>query len=169
MQGENKRDFKYIKQIAIIIFIAILAYMLVIYDELASILAGVAILLIGMMNLSGGFKTFSGGLLEKILTKSTDTTPKSIIFGTISTVIMQSSSLVSIISISFLSAGLISLLQGIGIMFGANLGNSAGSWLIVGITSIKISSFAIPMLIIGVLLFFKMMRFLKEWGKFSLV
>ena len=65
MQEENKRDFKYIKQIAIIIFIAILAYMLVIYDELASILAGVAILLIGMMNLSGGFKTFSGGLLEK--------------------------------------------------------------------------------------------------------
>lgn len=165
MQEENKRDFKYIKQIAIIIFIAILAYMLVIYDELASILAGVAILLIGMMNLSGGFKAFSGGLLEKILAKSTDTTPKSIIFGTISTVIMQSSSLVSIISISFLSAGLISLLQGIGIMFGANLGNSAGSWLIVGITSIKISSFAIPMLIIGVLLFFQNDAIFKGVGQ----
>ncbi|TNH34565.1 Na/Pi cotransporter family protein [Campylobacter helveticus] len=155
MQEENKRDLRYLKQIIAIIFISILAYILIVYDEVANILAGVAILLIGMMNLSGGFKTFSGGLLEKILAKSTNTTPKSVIFGTISTIIMQSSSLVSIITISFLSAGLISLLQGIGIIFGANLGNSAGSWLIVGITSIKISTFAIPMLIIGVLLFFQ--------------
>lgn len=155
MQEENKRDLRYLKQIIAIIFISILAYILIVYDEVANILAGVAILLIGMMNLSEGFKTFSGGLLEKILAKSTNTTPKSVIFGTISTIIMQSSSLVSIITISFLSAGLISLLQGIGIIFGANLGNSAGSWLIVGITSIKISTFAIPMLIIGVLLFFQ--------------
>ncbi|ARE81138.1 Na/Pi cotransporter family protein [Campylobacter helveticus] len=155
MQEENKRDLRYLKQIIAIIFISILTYILIVYDEVANILAGVAILLIGMMNLSGGFKTFSGGLLEKILAKSTNTTPKSVIFGTISTIIMQSSSLVSIITISFLSAGLISLLQGIGIIFGANLGNSAGSWLIVGITSIKISTFAIPMLIIGVLLFFQ--------------
>ncbi|TNB65384.1 Na/Pi cotransporter family protein [Campylobacter helveticus] len=155
MQEENKRDLRYLKQIIAIIFISILTYILIVYDEVANILAGVAILLIGMMNLSGGFKTFSDGLLEKILAKSTNTTPKSVIFGTISTIIMQSSSLVSIITISFLSAGLISLLQGIGIIFGANLGNSAGSWLIVGITSIKISTFAIPMLIIGVLLFFQ--------------
>lgn len=83
------------------------------YDELANLLAGVAILLIGMTNLGIGFKAFSGGLLEKILAKLTDIKIKSILFGTLSTLIMQSSTLVSIITISFLSAGLISLGAGI--------------------------------------------------------
>lgn len=67
-----------------------------------------------MTNLGIGFKAFSGGLLEKILAKSTDTKIKSILFGTL---IMQSSTLVSIITISFLSAGLISLGAGIGDYF----------------------------------------------------
>lgn len=76
-----------------------------------------------MTNLGIGFKAFSVGLLEKILAKST----KSILFGILSTLIIQSSTLVSIITISFLSAGLISLGVGIGIIFGANLENTASS------------------------------------------
>ncbi|WP_204161876.1 Na/Pi cotransporter family protein [Helicobacter apodemus] len=139
-------------------------YCLVVFPELAKILAGVAILLIGMMNLSAGFKVFSGGLLEKILTKSTDTRFKSIAFGVITTVLMQSSTLVSIISISFLSAGLITLAQGIGIVFGANLGNSAGSWLIVGLTNINISTLAIPLIVSGTLLGFQKDNILKGVG-----
>lgn len=74
---------------------------------------------------------------------------------------MQSSTLVSIYSISFLSAGLISLGAGIGIIFGANLGNTASSWLIVGLTNIKISMLAIPLLIIGILFFFQKDSVLK--------
>lgn len=49
-----------------------------------------------MTNLGIGFKVFSGDLLEKILVKSTDTKIKSILFGTLSTLIMQFSILVSI-------------------------------------------------------------------------
>lgn len=139
-------------------------YFLVAFPEIAQILAGVAILLIGMMNLSTGFKSFSGGLLEKILTKSTDTRLKSIVFGVVTTMLMQSSTLVSVISISFLSASLITLAQGIGIIFGANLGNSAGSWLIVGLTSINISIFAIPLIVCGTVLNFQKIKFLKELG-----
>ncbi|EJO7019415.1 Na/Pi cotransporter family protein [Campylobacter jejuni] len=114
-----------------------------------------------MTNLGIGFKVFSGDLLEKILVKSTDTKIKSILFGTL---IMQSSTLVSIITISFLSAGLISLGAGIGIIFGVNLGNTASSWLIVGLTNIKILMLAIPLLIIGVLFFFQKDSILKGLG-----
>ncbi|HED7236960.1 TPA: Na/Pi cotransporter family protein [Campylobacter jejuni] len=114
-----------------------------------------------MTNLGIGFKAFSGGLLEKILAKSTDTKIKSILFGTL---IMQSSTLVSIVTISFLSAGLISLGAGIGIIFGVNLGNTASSWLIVGLTNIKILMLAIPLLIIGVLFFFQKDSILKGLG-----
>ena len=120
-----------IRRYVLMVVVIVLLYLLVVFPEVAKILAGVAILLIGMMNLSSGFKAFSGGILESILTKSTDTRLKSIIFGVVTTVLMQSSTLVSVISISFLSAGLITLAQGIGIIFGANLGNSAGSWVIV--------------------------------------
>lgn len=139
-------------------------YFLVVFPEVAQILAGVAILLIGMMNLSSGFKSFSGGLLEKILTKSTDTRLKSIVFGVITTMLMQSSTLVSVISISFLSASLITLAQGIGIIFGANLGNSAGSWLIVGLTSINISILAIPLIVCGTVLNFQKDKVFKGIG-----
>lgn len=50
---------------------------------------------------------------------------------------------------------------GIGIIFGANLGNTASSWLIVGLTNIKISMLAIPLLIIGILFFFQKDSVLK--------
>ena len=152
------------RRYTLIALIIALIYFLVVFPEFAKILAGVAILLIGMTNLSNGFKSFSGGLLEKILKKSTDTRFKSISFGVITTILMQSSTLVSIISISFLSAGLITLAQGIGIVFGANLGNSAGSWLIVGLTSINISMFAIPLIVCGTLLGFQKIPYSKVLG-----
>ncbi|RDU63656.1 Na/Pi-cotransporter [Helicobacter ganmani] len=153
-----------LKRYSLIVVIILMLYFLVAFPEIAQILAGVAILLIGMMNLSTGFKSFSGGLLEKILTKSTDTRLKSIVFGVATTMLMQSSTLVSVISISFLSASLITLAQGIGIIFGANLGNSAGSWLIVGLTSINISIFAIPLIVCGTVLNFQKDKVFKGIG-----
>ena len=153
-----------LKRYILMAVVVLLLYFLVVFPEVAKILAGVAILLIGMMNLSNGFKVFSGGILENILTKSTDTRLKSIIFGVITTILMQSSTLVSVISISFLSAGLITLAQGVGVIFGANLGNSAGSWLIVGLTSINISMLAIPLIVCGALLGFQKDNALKGAG-----
>ncbi len=63
-----------------------------------------------MEYMEGGFKAFSGGTLEKILKKFTNNTPKAITTGFLATAIVQSSSLISIIVISFLSAELITLL-----------------------------------------------------------
>lgn len=161
---ERKNFLKYLKMTFWGIFTLVLIFALIRFSELANLLAGVAILLIGMTNLSLGFKSFSGGLLEKILTHSTNTKLKSILFGAISTLIMQSSTLVSIISLSFLSAGLISLVAGVGIIFGANLGNTASSWLIVWLTRVNISILAIPLLVIGVLFFFQKDNMIKSFG-----
>lgn len=163
---ERKNFLKYLKMTFWGIFTLVLIFALIRFSELANLLAGVAILLIGMTNLSLGFKSFSGGLLEKILTHSTNTKLKSILFGAISTLIMQSSTLVSIISLSFLSAGLISLVAGVGIIFGANLGNTASSWLIVWLTRVNISILAIPLLVIGVLFFFQKDNMIKSFEIF---
>ena len=129
------------------------------------IAAGVAIFLFGMLSLESGFKLFTGGTLEKILAKATDKRWKSLTFGIVSTSIMQSSSLVSVITISFLSAGLIGLYQGVGIIFGANLGTTTGAWLIAGFgLKVKISAYAMPILVFGTLLIFQNSKTLKGIG-----
>ncbi|MCB1604083.1 MAG: hypothetical protein KDI59_05530, partial [Xanthomonadales bacterium] len=67
------------------------------------IAAGVAILLFGMLSLEKGFKSLTEGPLQKLLSMMTNRYYKSFLFGVISTAILQSSSLISVIAISFLS------------------------------------------------------------------
>jgi len=75
---------------------------------------------------------------------------------------MQSSLLVSVISILFLSAGLIWLSAGIGIIFGANIGATTGAWLVAGFgLKVKISAYAMPILVFGIILVFQKTRPLK--------
>ena len=143
----------------------VLAYGFWISPDFKEISAGVAIFLFGMLALEEGFKAFSGGTLEKILQKSTDKLYKSIGFGFITTAMMQSSSLVSVLTISFLGAGLIGLTQGVGIILGANIGTTTGAWLMAGFgLKVKISSYAMPMLVFGVILIFQKAKSLKGLG-----
>ena len=132
--------------------IALLIYGFWVSPEFKVIAAGVAIFLFGMVYLESGFKVFTGGMLETILQKTTDNVWKSLSFGLVSTAILQSSSLVSVIVISFLSAGLIGLASGVGIIFGANLGSTAGAWLVAVFgLKVKLSSYAMPLLVLGLI------------------
>lgn len=134
-------------------------------SDFQEIAAGVAIFLFGMLMLEDGFKLFSGGFLERMLEKATGSVPKSLWFGFLATTIMQSSSLVSVIAISFLSAGLISLLAGVGIIFGANIGTTTGAWLVAGFgLKVNISSYALPMLAIAIVLVFQKSKYLRGAG-----
>ena len=143
----------------------ILAYGFWVSPNVKEIAAGVSIFLFGMLFLEEGFRAFTGGILERLLKKTTDSLPKSIAFGIVSTTIMQSSSLVSVITISFLSAGLIWLSSGIGIIFGANLGTTTGAWLVAGLgLKVKISAYAMPMLAFGIILVFQRSKTLKGAG-----
>jgi len=154
-----------LKKIFLPTILVILAYGFWISPDFKEIAAGVAIFLFGMLSLEEGFKAFSGGTLEKILEKSTDKLYKSISFGFVATAIMQSSSLVSVLTISFLGAGLIGLTQGIGIILGANIGTTTGAWLMAGFgLKVKISAYAMPMLVFGVILIFQKAKSLKGIG-----
>jgi phosphate:Na+ symporter len=143
----------------------ILAYGFWISPDFKEIAAGVAIFLFGMLFLEEGFKAFTGGVLEKLLQKTTDKTWKSLLFGVVSTTVMQSSSLVSVITISFISAGLVTLVAGIGIIFGANIGTTTGAWLVAAFgLKVKISAYAMPMLVFGIVLSFQKSKYLKGIG-----
>jgi phosphate:Na+ symporter len=142
-----------------------LAYGLWVDSNFKQIAAGVAIFLFGMISLETGFKTFSGGTLQRILKKSTDRLWKSLSFGIVTTSLMQSSSLVSVLTISFLSAGLITLASGIGIIFGANLGTTTGAWIIAGFgLKVQLSAYALPMLVFGVVFLFQKSPTMKGMG-----
>ncbi|MBF0470929.1 MAG: Na/Pi cotransporter family protein [Gammaproteobacteria bacterium] len=145
--------------------LTLLAYGFWISEDFKEISAGVAIFLFGMLALEQGFSTFTGGVLERVLRKSTDKMWKSLSFGFTAATVMQSSSLVSVITISFLSAGLIGLIEGMGIIFGANVGTTTGAWLIAGFgLKVKISAYAMPMLVFGVVMVFQRSKTLKGIG-----
>lgn len=146
-------------------FLLALAGVFAISPQIKEIAAGVAIFLFGMLSLEQGFKTFNGGLFERLLQTATRGMPRSIGFGLVTTTLMQSSSLVSVLTISFLSAGLISLAAGIGVIFGANLGTTTGAWLIAGLgLKVNISAYAMPLLVFGVILLLQKSRILKGLG-----
>lgn len=152
--------------LALLVGALLLAYGFWLSPEFTEIAAGVAIFLFGMLSLSGGFRAFTGGTLERILQRSTDRMWKSILFGFSATSVMQSSTLVSVISISFLSAGLLGLTQGIGIIFGANLGSTTGAWLVAGLgLKVNISAWAMPMLVFGAMMLFSKNPTLKGLGQ----
>jgi len=148
---QNKSLLQKIINPIIIIFILSALVLLGSYPDFSTILGGIALFLIGMEYMENGFKSLSGGVLENILKKFTSNTIKAISTGFVATAVVQSSSLISIIVISFLGAELITLASAIGVIFGSNIGTTATAWLVslFGL-KIKISLYAMPMLIMGI-------------------
>ena len=136
--------------------IAILAWGFWMNDDFLRLSAGVALFMFGMLSLEQGFQAFTGGVLERVLESSTRTRARSMGFGLVATAVMQSSSLVSLITITFLSAGLIGLAAGIGIIFGSNIGTTTGAWLMAyyGV-KVDLAAYAMPMVVFGILLIYQ--------------
>ena len=152
----TEQNYYMLKKILFATFLVVLAVILFFNPNFKTIASGVAILLFGMIMLEEGFKVFTKGPLQNILKNATDKLYKGITAGALVTALIQSSSLVSVITISFISAGLISLSGGIGLIFGANIGTTATAWLVAGFgLKIKISALAMPMLIFGLVFSFK--------------
>src|SRR5210317_1356989 len=102
-----------IRRVIFIIFLIVLGIILFFNPNFKTISAGVAILLFGMVMLEEGFKTFTKGPFSNLLKKATNSIFKSISTGALVTALVQSSSLVSVITISFVSAGILSLSEGL--------------------------------------------------------
>lgn len=143
----------------------LLGYFMWLGSSFMQLALGVAFFIFGMLCLEDGFKLFAGGLLEKVMQASTSRLWKSLSLGFISTTLMQSSTLVSLISISFVSSEIISLAAGLGILLGANIGTSTGAWLIAGLgLKVEIASYATPLLVFGVLFLMQKRKAFKGAG-----
>ena len=140
-----------VRRLPLIFALVLLGWTFWASPTISAIASGVAIFLFGMMALEQGLKGLTGGVLENLLKRSTNRLWKGLTFGAGATALTQSSTLVSLLTISFLSSGLLGLQQGIGVIFGANLGTTTGAWLMAGpALHFNIGQAAMPLLTFGV-------------------
>ncbi len=99
--------------------------------------------------LTNGLKEIAGETLKKWLNHFTNGTFKSILTGMIMTIFVQSSTATTILTVGFVSAGLLTFMQSIGIIIGANIGSTSTGW-IISLIGFKISLQAMALPIIGV-------------------
>ena len=131
-------------------------------ENFSKISAWIAIFLFWMIFLWQWFKEFTWGWFEKILKNFTDKTWKSITLGIFWATIMQSSSLVTIIAISFLSADLIPLTQWIAISLGSNIWTTTWAWLVAAFwMKISLSTYAYPILVFWFIFYIQKSKNLK--------
>jgi phosphate:Na+ symporter len=134
-------------------------------------LAGLGIFLLGMHQMEAGLNEFSGKTFRRLLQKFTDTPIKGIISGTLVTALLQSSSLVTLMVLAFLGAGIIRFSHAAGVILGANLGTTVTAWLVYSLGfKVDIASFSLPLIGVGALLFILASRYfiLKNLGSFLL-
>ncbi len=137
----------------LVLLLALVLWVLSWDASLKLMAAGISIFLFGMYFLEQGFGQLASSQLKDGLRQLTDRSWKSVGIGLVSTVLTQSSSLIALLTLSFISTGLLSLLSAIGILAGASLGTTTGGWMMASAgLKLDIASYAMPLLVIGMLL-----------------
>lgn len=115
--------------------------------QLIQAISGLGMFLFGMLYMELALKESAGLRFKSWVKNSTSNTFKSLMTGTIATALLQSSSVVTLMTLSFVSASLITLNSGIAVIFGANVGTTITSWIVATLGfKVKIESFALPMI-----------------------
>lgn len=132
-----------------------------------SLLGSLGLFLYGMKIMSEGLEKFAGDRLRSILAAMTKNRIMGVLTGVLITALIQSSSATTVMVVSFVNAGLMTLAQSIGVIMGANIGTTVTAWIIsiVGF-KVNIAAFAIPLLAIGMPLIFNKKSSRKSMGEF---
>jgi phosphate:Na+ symporter len=117
-----------------------------------AIFGGVGLFLLGMTVMTDGLKALAGSALRTVLGKAAATPLSGAFWGAVVTLLVQSSSAVTMTTIGLVSAGLLTFLQGLGLVFGANIGTTGTGWLIALIgVRVSLSTYALPLIFAGAL------------------
>ena len=131
-----------------------------------SVLGGLAMFLYGMALMSEGLQKSAGDRLRSFMAKMTSNSFKRVLTGTVVTALVQSSSATTIMVVSFVNAGLLTLGNAIGVIMGANIGTTLTAWITSLGFSVNIALFAVPMMAFGFLLHSSKKSSLKNIGQF---
>lgn len=133
-----------------------------------SVLGGLAMFLYGMALMSEGLQKSAGDRLRAFMAKMTSNAFKRVLTGTVVTCLVQSSSATTIMVVSFVNAGLLTLGNAIGVIMGANIGTTLTAWITSLGFSVNIALFAVPMMAFGYLMHCSKKASLKNIGQFMM-
>ncbi len=132
-----------------------------------SLVGSLALFLFGMKTMSEGLEKFAGDRLRNILAAMTKNRMAGVLTGILITALIQSSSATTVMVVSFVNAGLMTLAQSIGVIMGANIGTTVTAWIISAVGfKVNIAAFAIPLLAVGMPLIFSRKGNRKSVGEF---
>ena len=121
---------------------------------LIGLFGGLAIFLYGMEQMTDALKTLAGSEMKRLLGKLTSNRFKSVFAGAFITSIIQSSSVTTVLLVGFITAGLMTLEQSIGVIFGANIGTT----MTAQIVAFKVTKYALVLVAVGFAMLFTAKR-----------
>lgn len=132
------------------------------------ILGALGVFLFGMKVMSEGVQKFAGSKMRAALSSITGNRFKGVLTGLVTTGLVQSSSATTVLVVSFVNAGLLTLVQSIGVIMGANLGTTLTAWIIAVVGKFSVAKIAIPIIGVGFPFFFVGKGKFKSFGEFVL-
>ncbi len=135
--------------------------------DVIQIIGALAFFVYGMKMMSDGIQRAAGSQLRNILRNMTKNRFLGVGTGFLTTALVQSSSATTVMTVSFVNAGLLTLVESAGIMMGANIGTTITGWIVslLGF-KMKLSAYSIPLFAIGVPMLFSKKGKFKYWGEF---
>ncbi len=131
------------------------------FSVIISVLGGLALFVFGMKLMSDGILKVAGESMKKVLQFFARNGIVAVLAGTAVTAVVQSSSATTVMVIGFINAGLLSLSQSIGIIFGANIGTTVTAQII----SFNLAGLALPAITLGFLITLSKRRIVSGWGE----
>ena len=119
------------------------------------LLGGLALFLYGMEKMTDGLKAAAGEQMKRLLAKLTSNALSGAVTGAVVTAVIQSSSVTTVLVVGFVSAGLMTLVQSVGVIFGANVGTTVTAQIV----AFNVTAASLPLITVG---FF--MTFLSKGG-----
>ena len=106
-----------------------------------TVIGGLGLFLLGMKNLSEGLQAVAGSRLRRMISAVTDNRLMATGVGTLVTMLVQSSSITTVMVVGFVNSGFMTLTQAVGVIMGANIGTTITGWILV----LKIGKYGLPL------------------------
>jgi phosphate:Na+ symporter len=137
--------------------------------EILKLIGALGFFIYGMKIMSEGIQKAAGKRLRSILSAMTKNRFFGVMTGFLITSLVQSSSATTVMTVSFVNAGLLSLVESAGVMMGANIGTTITGWLVSYFGfKFKIVTIALPIIAFGMPMMFAKNSTIKSWGEFMI-
>lgn len=135
--------------------------------NIVNVVGALGFFIYGMKVMSEGIQKAAGAQLKKVLGAMTKNQYLGVLSGFLITAVVQSSSATTVMTVSFVNAGLLTLLQSAGIMMGANIGTTITAWLVANLGfKVSVASFALPIIAVALPMLFVRKGNWRFWAEF---